>query len=569
VGTPAYMPSEHFGVRPARRLSDAMTVSLSSHSNSQPGLRDSIFLRWILPLAFAAYFVLSAVRIMQGPGLSPDEALFINAARGAADRTYYTTWFGVPVWMLDYVGMLKSWLYYPVFRVFPVSIASVRLPVIVSGALSLLLLSRVFLCLLPPALAALLTGVTASDPALLLPVTLDWGPVALMTLFKVLFWFLLFQLCTRPSLARLVALSAVLLLGIYDKLNFLWLALASVAASTLIYHEAFVRLWRHRRAATTAVALAFAVVLLAATGYAIKVNQDQPLSSPRAKVENVLDRLASRSAGFASAMSGAGAFRFVSGQVTPRRTWSPWFLAGAVLGLGALATSRRARHTPAARSFLFFTLVFVLTSAQIVLIWRPIGPHHFLLLWPLSWMLGVLGLRVASAPLPARAARFADLTAVLLLVATVAGNAASTEAQIKCLRNASASENGWSPESASLARYVNEQLEHFDAAVCVEWGVGPQLFAYTPLEKHTQLADIWFHFEGLEHRPRTFQDWLDRTYFTGKSVLAILSASGAWRPGCRESFLAFAKERGRQLQWLKTWPRSDGDGPLYAVVAIR
>jgi hypothetical protein len=237
-----------------------------------------------------------------------------------------------------------------------------------------------------------------------------------------------------------------------------------------------------------------------------------------------------------------------------------------VLGLGALAASSHARRSAAARPFLFLTLLFVLIAAQIAATPHTIGPHHHFMLWPLSWVLGVLGLLVGSAMRPA-VARLAGPAIAFILILTIAGNTTATEAQIDSLRHGKSFAPCWKREIAPLARYVNEQLRQFDAAICVEWGVGPQLFAYCPIAMQPRISDIWFYFDGLERRSLEFQDTLDQTYFAGKRVVAIIAASGAYRPGCRENFFAFVKHRGRQVRVLKAWQRSH-DGLLYGVIAV-
>jgi hypothetical protein len=63
------------------------------------------------------YFALLAGRHIAIPGLYCDEVLFVNAAtRGTSHSFVSRRIFGVPVMLMSYIGALKAYLYFPIFK---------------------------------------------------------------------------------------------------------------------------------------------------------------------------------------------------------------------------------------------------------------------------------------------------------------------------------------------------------------------------------------------------------------------------------------------------------------------
>ena len=103
----------------------ALTGSISA-SELRSGDRVALFILFIA----IGYFVHEAAGLIDAPGLQYDEVLFVNAATGEATNGLFVAKriLGIPVMLMGYVGALKAYLYYPVFRLFGVSAATVRWP---------------------------------------------------------------------------------------------------------------------------------------------------------------------------------------------------------------------------------------------------------------------------------------------------------------------------------------------------------------------------------------------------------------------------------------------------------
>src|SRR5262249_30799737 len=133
--------------------------------------------RWLVSLAvvvLVGYYAASSLRLMNGPGFSPDEMLFVNAARTGKDYAYCERWHGIPILVMPYIGALKSYLYYPIFIPFRVSIASVRVPVIAITCVSLVLAYVLTRRFFDVGRSLLVLGLLCTDPNLILMTTFDW-----------------------------------------------------------------------------------------------------------------------------------------------------------------------------------------------------------------------------------------------------------------------------------------------------------------------------------------------------------------------------------------------------------
>ena len=82
---------------------------------------------------------------LTGPGIEEDEALFVGPFVGNATSLYewHLGHFRIPVMTMDYIGALKSWLYWPIFRLWSPNVWSMRLPVCFLSVVTLLLFADV------------------------------------------------------------------------------------------------------------------------------------------------------------------------------------------------------------------------------------------------------------------------------------------------------------------------------------------------------------------------------------------------------------------------------------------
>ena len=82
---------------------------------------------------------------LTGPGIEEDEALFAGPFVDKTPSLYewHAGQFRIPVMTMDYIGALKSWLYWPIFRLWSPNVWSMRLPVCLLSVATLLLVAEV------------------------------------------------------------------------------------------------------------------------------------------------------------------------------------------------------------------------------------------------------------------------------------------------------------------------------------------------------------------------------------------------------------------------------------------
>ena len=136
----------------------------------------------LIPIAVYLFFSLSDLDL---PGLQYDEVLFANAALGNLDGSFVaweTTVAGyrLPVMLMPYIGAVKAYLYYPIFKFWGSGVAAVRLPVILLGLVTLIFTFALVRQTLGPCTALVGVVLLASDPTFIFMQKTDWGPIALM-----------------------------------------------------------------------------------------------------------------------------------------------------------------------------------------------------------------------------------------------------------------------------------------------------------------------------------------------------------------------------------------------------
>lgn len=177
---------------------------------------------------FPLIFFLQGLIFQSYPGIQNDEVLFANP--GAAVYNVSVANKEVPVMMLSYLGALKTWLFAPFSSLFRPFFAAVRVPMLVVGALTLVL----FILLVEAThgrRAAIVAGVLlATDSMFLMTTCFDWGPVALQHFLMVAGMLLILK-------SRFFWGFFAFGLGMWDKALFVWMLAGLVVATVCIFRR--------------------------------------------------------------------------------------------------------------------------------------------------------------------------------------------------------------------------------------------------------------------------------------------------------------------------------------------
>src|SRR5437879_39189 len=345
---------------------------------SMPRLSDG------LAIAAACIFIFLAAYRIELPGLYYDELAFVNAAQGAPDNTFIYMRLGpVPLLVFPFIGALKAWIYTPIFGLFGVSALTIRLPVILIAAVTLLIFYLAMRRNLGPTWAAIAIWIMAVDPANLFLSRLDWGPTVLMHLFQAAILALWFSYRDKPQLWKPALIFICFGLGFFDKFNFIWLVSAFAIGICLCYPDSLKNLWVSLPRFARWIAVILVLIAVGATLYLVLpllLHFHHPTIRARTTGLQVKwDALVNTLSGFWVARrifgDAAGVIRFTSTCLIA----VDGFLALACLFFPMLDAEARENR----KNGFFCLLIGLLIFLQIIITPQAGGPHHYSMIFPL------------------------------------------------------------------------------------------------------------------------------------------------------------------------------------------
>jgi Dolichyl-phosphate-mannose-protein mannosyltransferase len=433
--------------------------------------------------------VILACQKIGSPGLYYDEMLFSNAALGGRSNSFIglRIW-GVPILLMKYMGALKSWIYYPVFLLFPVNSSTIRLPAILIGIAGggwlVLALWRGFGR--PAAISGAI--LILFDPTLLMQSRLDWGPNAIMFFFRGLLVFSLVSWIKTGNLKWAWVALAAGALGIFDKLNFIWIAAAAASSLFLIYFNFLRTIARHRSRAAIVLATLAIVGLTVAIRHAVKVTAPAEMTWVE-RIPYALNLLR-------LTFCGGGALDFVCGQGLrlERWVWPGYILVILACCLGSPYLFKKEAEK---RLFLWGILFLLLITLAFIVTRTAAGSHHSSVIsgiWQFT-LAPLLGAAWSDRKQFLRT--FAVAGAIFVtFIGYVTANLISIGEFSRPLNN------NWDPANTEAAIFARDRQD--DYFLCSDWGIGNQAIAVT--KAHIQLWDGGFSFSRQDSASRVIRE---------------------------------------------------------------
>jgi hypothetical protein len=515
------------------------------------------------------YFALLASRHIAIPGLYYDEVLFINAATGGTSPSFVSRRiFGVPVMLMSYIGALKAYFYFPIFKLFGVSAVTIRLPVIFISLISLWMIFIVSCFYFNALTSAIVVSLAAFDPIFIFMTKLDFGPIVFMMVLKLLVLFFFIKTVTTQSIRFLWLLVISCMLGIYDKLNFIWFIIALGISAAMLFRAQLFEMLRRQRFSSIAPPVALLIITL--LGSFIRI---VPLLMQTQKSDTSLwDRISYVLTLYAISMNGSELYTRVLDSQLPSGTMTNYITGLALVlmtiaGVRMLVQQQRGRAVGLSfleRMMACYLILFALIFVQIVLTHKAGGAHHILMLYPFHHFLAVgaaVGLlravnerfrhgeaaasavmsrlRGASGNKPWR--RHAYKVGLGIILA-LAGLLLTSEVRVglsyeRAFHDKQVFNPRWSPAIYDLAGYVNDR--DIDVIVFPDWGIHNQVFALGKAETRAKCVDLWLVFRGLDDPHQGAE--LYNKFFKGKKALAVLYSQDAEvMPNARQHFFAFS-----------------------------
>jgi hypothetical protein len=515
------------------------------------GSKISSYLSFLLTLFCLGIFVFISTFNIQTPGLYYDEALFVNAASGGVtDLFVYKRFAGIPTMLMPYIGALKSWLYFPIFTLFGIDIVTIRLPAILLGALALGLTWRYVhqqFGILPATLFVMMASV---EPSVIFHSRLDWGPTALMMVLR---GGLLLSLTTwiQSGDKRFLILSLICAaLGVFDKLNFIWIVTAVFASALLVYPERFFPGTTSQRRRIVLWFSFGSVIFFFLAAYF------NPLSINLFKEIGFLD-FGNRTSSFLSLLKdtiqGVGVYKFVIKGEHPSFSQHALILGLITfVGLCGLVIGLRSGKLNI-RSLMFLALVIFFICFQLFFTKRATGPHHFATLAPLWLIFIAVGL---SGAIEALQERFKTLIlpAVFLLMASLIITSIRLDIAYLSGFNNQIISRHWDPAASVLLTSALEDQQDIKVVVAVDWGLATNVQALS--DNRLKVIDLWSLFNDQLTNDQL--SWI-RTEFIDKGAVFVLHAKDRETfPNTRLRFLEALKNNDWPLRHTLTIHTADG-----------
>ena len=516
-----------------------------------------------LPLIGCSFFVLAGLAFLPLLGIENDEALFAIVffkPRGGS-YTYKIGHSELPLMILSYLGTLKSWVYRPIFKLFGMGVASVRIPVILAGAASVWLLYQLLLKISGRRAALIGCGLLATDATFLLTSTFDWGPVALAHLLVLGGLLLLIRFWQRRQEAALAVAFFLFGLALWDKALAVWILSAAGLAALLTIPRQILDVVTVRRLGLAALCLCLGALPLVLYNIHTRGGTLRGTS-----VYNSAD-LRLKGQTLVSALDGSGLFDYMVPEEwqTPHPHEPSGWLQGASAGLSAAAGHPRQSLLlyafcaglllmPLARGAALRALVFALVAMTVAWLEMALtanagnGLHHTILLWPFPQIIIAISFaetsrRLGHAGVPIVAA----VTALLVASGLVLIN----EYYARIARNGGAI--SWTNAVFSLSEYMKTvpaktvyslDWGFFDALRMLSNGVLPMRVGEDTIDKPQLSADD----------RRAVLDMIS----TPDNVFVAHSKAFEFYPGLAAKMAEFAEGAGYHRQDLATIPDSNG-----------
>jgi len=180
------------------------------------------------------------------PGIYPDEVLFTDPLYLYSPRLFTIGMFHrrVPLMLLSYLGTLKTLIYVPILAVFHANVWSLRLPMVLVGALTILIFFSLAKRAAGTLIAIAAAFLLATDPSFLLTNTVDWGPVALEHILLVTGCFFLLGFAQGQGRNRLFLGFFLFGVAFWNKAIFVWALAGLFSGAVTVFWPEIRRLLR-------------------------------------------------------------------------------------------------------------------------------------------------------------------------------------------------------------------------------------------------------------------------------------------------------------------------------------
>jgi hypothetical protein len=340
--------------------------------------------------------------------------------------------------------------------------------------------------------SAILVLLMGTCPTFIFMSKVDWGPVVIAMFLTVTFLLAFLRYVNTGRIGWLWAVFAIVLAGVFDKQNFLWLVIAVGTGAVVVYHS---QLWQRtlqRPKATLVAAVAFSFCFLLELALVLP-----NLSSGQgSSFQDPFTHLAFAWGLFERTMGYSEVISFFTARVVSQPFWMDLQWVFSLAALTVLALRRRRGPLPEsamvpARAAVFFLVVFAVMIVEVAATKQAVGPHHVIELLPYPTLVVLCSVMavVRSGPM------FRTVSIVIAVVGlsvVLVGQGVSTGQYLSLMQNPNRFFTVFSTAVYRDAAFLNANAGQVDRVVSAGWGPGTPLFALAcPRDRPKYRDDLW------------------------------------------------------------------------------
>lgn len=483
---------------------------------------------------FLAVFIAIASYGVSNPGLYYDELHFVNAALGGhIDQFIYKRIYEIPVMVMSYMGALKAWFYYPIFKVFGVNVYSIRMPVILIGALTLYINFKFIEIAFNRASAFIFLILCCVEPSTIFFTRLDWGPTTLMMFFRASFLLSLALWIRTKKANYLLYAILIVALGLFDKLNFFWIA-SSGAFSLIFFYGASLKEAFRKNVRIYIMLIAAAVLVFGCfvfyTKFNLKVGSEivWPDDYRWGYFYNLLHDV----------INGSGVHNVIFlDQNFPYHFQFQWILFSLGSSFIIFIFSGRGYIKENLKNIGFIIVFMLLIAIQLLITKQATGPHHAATLTPL-WLMPLSVFLGGGFYVYINNHKKCILLffSVMLFTALFLASFLMVAKYNYDLKHQTL-KHRWSHSYQALMPYLN--IANSRPIVCVDWGVGSIVYGLS--NGKLNLFDLWGSFlneKNIQNDPLLIK-------LMSENPIFLVPARGAETfPATRNNFLKMNHQLG-------------------------
>jgi dolichyl-phosphate-mannose-protein mannosyltransferase len=498
----------------------------------------------------SVYFILAIIKINY-PGVHYDEIYFGNAAVGGIDDVFIRYKIGnFPILLMTYIGALKAYFYYPIFKVFGVSAYSIRIPTILVTAISLYVLYGATKRLFNDRVALLTLFLLSIDASFISQTRYDVGPTVIEFLLKTIVIYLFAWYLQSSRDKYLFWIYVMLSLGLFNKLNFIWFINSFYFAVLVVYRNIWPNLQEKgmMRSHTRGVVL---LSYLPLAGYFLWMNYIYDLFQPLS-FHDIISRWSGVFSNVKDLVTGVSFYNYALGNM--HSLWNDLFflMIAAILAAGLIFNVLLKKNPqPNKKNYFLFVLVIVTTIPQILITKEAKNIWHVFTLYPCIPIIMSVSLIALYDLLSKKAfAKFA----VIALIALITAHQLIIDYKYIQAYKEPTKNIYWSMKIYDLIKYTRNDPHRFAS---IDWAIHTQLTTFTCLrDKYKELSYAFRDMTFTEDNKR----WLVSEYLDPRKNYYFIAHSevNTYFHKARNNLFTLADENNIQMKLIKTISDEDG-----------